>query len=39
MLIEFSEEQMDKILELQEQEGFETVQETVMEAISACLKD
>jgi hypothetical protein len=38
-MIEFTEEQMEKILELQKQEGFETVQDTVMAAVSACLKD
>ena len=38
-LIEFSDEAFEKILELQKQEGFETVQETVECAVNACLKD
>ena len=38
-LIEFADEELEKILSLQEQEGFNTVQETVIEAVNSCLKE
>lgn len=36
--IQFSGEEMDKILELQEQLGLESVQETIMETIETAIK-
>lgn len=35
----FSEEEMDKIMKFQDQEGFETVQDAVMAAINSCMKE
>lgn len=37
MLIEFSEESLEKILAFQESEGFNTVQEAITVAVTACL--
>lgn len=38
-LIEFTDEEFEKILALQEQEAFNTVQETVICAVNSCLHD
>lgn len=38
-LIAFTDEELDKILEFQKQEGFNTVQEAIMAAVGSCLKD
>ena len=38
-LIEFTDDQLDKILAFQEQEGFETVQDAVIGAVESCLKE
>ena len=38
-LIEFTDEELEIILSLQEQEGFNTVQETVIGAVNSCLKE
>jgi hypothetical protein len=38
-LIGFTDEELEKILSLQKQEGFETVQETVICAVNTCLKE
>jgi hypothetical protein len=37
--IEFTEEQMKEINALQEQEGFDTVQDAIINAVRLCLKD
>jgi hypothetical protein len=38
-LIAFNDEQLDMILKFQEQEGFETIQDAIMSAVNACVKD
>jgi hypothetical protein len=38
-MIEFTDDQLDKILALQELEGFETVQDAVVGAVESCLKE
>jgi hypothetical protein len=38
-MIEFTDDQLDKILALQEQEGFETVQDAVICAVDSFLKE
>ena len=38
-LIAFSDEQLDTILAFQKQEGQETVQDAIMDALRSCLKD
>ena len=38
-LIAVTDEQLDKILALQRQEGFNTVQDAIEAAIDVCLKD
>ena len=35
----FTEEELDKIMKFQEQEGFETVQDAVMVAVNSCMKE
>lgn len=38
-MIAFTDEELDDIISLMEQDGFNTVQETVMNAVRAFLKD
>ena len=38
-LIAFTDEQLEIVLAFQEQEGQETVQDAIMDAIKSCLKD
>lgn len=38
-LIDFDDEQLEKILAFQKQEGFKTVQEAIMVAVNTFLKD
>lgn len=38
-LISVTDEQFAKIIALQKQEGFETVQDAIEAAVNACLKD
>lgn len=37
--IAFTEGQLEQIMKLQEQEGLETVQDAIMDAVGSCLKD
>ena len=39
LLIAFTDEEFEEILAFQKQEGQETVQEAIMDAVRACLKD
>ena len=39
VLIAFTDEELEEILAFQKQEGQETVQEAIMDAVRACLKD